>query len=174
MPLILSTHPTLGSSIHRYITALVLSLQEHPQIADAPEAAVSDGYPARDLAATHLITVGGQPEPTADGTQSAAALGPHRPREEEYRVQVYCSAQVGGTDQALARGQAFALLRVVEEVLQRDPQMARGGAPIVRVSQLDGAIVLSQTSGDGETAVKGRWAEVAAQIQVRNRVQVEE
>jgi hypothetical protein len=183
MVLVLATHPTRGSSIARYIDALLASLRAHPEL-QAPEVCISDGLPARDLSFTHLITVGGQDEPTAQGDQEPAQLGAQR-REETYTVQVYCSAQVGGhkdASQKAARDQAFALLRVVEEVLQRDPTMSQqnDGAALVRYSDIRGGITLAQTGPqiveeliDSKRPIP-RWAEVAVQITVRNRIELQE
>ena len=184
MALILSTYPnrgaTRGSSIARYIDALLASLRAHPEL-QHPDCFVSDGFVGRDLSATHLISVGGQDDATADGSQETAQLGAQR-REEAYSVRVYCAAQTGSEDQKFARDQAFALLRIVEEVLQRDPEMKgpNGGVPLVRWSEVTGSFTLQQTSPslvaqlveEGRTV--GRWAEVAVEVTVVNRINLSE
>ncbi len=181
MPLVLATHPTRGSSIARFIDALLASLRAHPELQD-PAVLVSDGLPARDLSQTHVISVGGQDELVAQGEQTVAQLGPVASREETYTVRVYCSAQVGDLDQKIARDQAFALLRVLEEVLQRDPAMKdqNDGRQLVRWSMIAGGIALQQTTPglvqelvESERPV-GRWAEVAVDIAVKHRIPLSE
>jgi hypothetical protein len=150
------------STIPAVIDALLAALRARPAL-QAPDVAVVDGYPSRNLSQTRLITIGGQAEPTVTGDQTVTSLG-NRRREEDYAVRVYCSADAGGTDQKGARDRAFGLLAELEETLRDDATL--GG--IVRYAEVAGSLTLLQT--DESTAASGRWAEVSVDVRVRNRI----
>lgn len=155
---------TVTSTIPAAIDALVTMLTVRPALA-VPGTLVVDGYPANARSIKQLITIGGQVDATATGTQEFASLGARR-RTEDYTIRVYCSAV--DADQKKARDAAFALMAEVEDLLRTDPTL---GGVTSMYAEAGGDVVLDQSSEDPDTMPSGgRWAAVSFDVHVVNRI----
>ncbi len=125
---------------------------------------VVDGFPRFRLTDVDLIAVGGKPEPTASGEQSAAGIGSGR-RAENYTLRVTCSSSRGvGQSQKLVRDRAFALMGYVETGLRRDHSL--GG--IVLQAEIAGGVELNQSHPEtfGDDVVAEVLFDVAVQARI--------
>lgn len=141
------------STVPAAVDALLDLLQAAPGLAAA---AVVDGPPTVNLAATDRIHIGWQPvgEDTAVAlTQDFNAAGA-RTRDETYDITSYAESRAGGTDMRGRRARVFELLAVVETTLRAtvaNPTAPTLGGAVLWAHLVTGNLMQAQTP-DGAVA----------------------
>jgi hypothetical protein len=149
------------TTVPAVIDALLTGLRVRPALADA---VISDGVPLENFAGRRMLTIGGQADPTATGTQEAHAM-PGRDRED-YVLRLYASSSAGMDTQKAARGAAYGVVAEVATFLRADPSL---GFLVGEGVQMGYAWSLQQWH-DGFTQTDPFWAEVAFDVRVRARI----
>lgn len=157
------------SSVPAVIDALLAGLRARPSL-QGSDVVISDGMPTESLVGKRILTVGGKDEPTVEGSQSWGSLGLSQ-RAEEYTVRMYAATLLGSVDQRAAREIVLDLYEEVAEFVHGDPSLGNllngEGAEVSDFRVMGHHPDLRDDDGN---PVGGRWAEVAFDVRVRNRI----
>jgi hypothetical protein len=149
------------TTVPAVIDALLAGLRARPALADL---VFGYGVPVENFAGRRMLTIGGQDDPTAEGTSEPVA-SPNR-YSEDYSLRLYASSSSGMDTQRAATEAAFAIKAEVHAFLSADPSL---GFLVGQGALVAGGWLLQQWH-PGLTTTDPFWAEVAFDVRVRARV----